>query len=44
MKYIDTNHAWDNPMIWTKEAVSSETMRLASQLEKYNDKQEPFDE
>ena len=41
---FDTNHACDNPIIWTKEAVSSETIRLASQLEKYNDKQELFNE
>lgn len=40
---FDTNHAWDNPMVWTKKEVSVETMRLASQLEKYNDKQELFD-
>lgn len=41
---FDTNHAGDSPMVWTKEAVSAETMRLAGQLEKYNDKQELFDE
>lgn len=41
---FDTNHAGDSPMVWTKEAVSAETMRLAGQLEKYNDKTRTIDE
>lgn len=32
---FDTNHFGDSPAIWTKEAVSAETMRLAEQLEKF---------
>lgn len=34
---FDTNHLGDSPAVWDKDAVSAETMRLAEQLEKYNE-------
>ena len=36
---FDTCHIGDVPFSWTKEAVIAETMRLAEQLEKYNQMQ-----